>query len=121
MVAEILWICVVFDIVLEPTHVKSEFNTLCDYGTRQKDKSFGEHMSAFHDIHHAAWFDEQLHRFQPRIARPELLNLIPKAEERQYLSNGVDRQELDKISASIAVADIERAVELNQVLETGNY
>ena len=29
IVAEILWICVVFDIVLKPSHVRSERNVLC--------------------------------------------------------------------------------------------
>ena len=120
VVAEIIWICVAFDIHLEPTHVKSEFNTLCDYGTRQNDKSFSEHVCAFGEIHHGVWFEEQLKLFPSRVARPELLHLIPRAEERQYVSNGVDRQELDKLRANIAAADVERAVALNQVLETAS-
>ena len=52
--------------------MRSEFNTLCDYGTRQKDKSFSEHVCAFGEIHHGAWFEEQLKVLAPLGRLPTL-------------------------------------------------
>ena len=116
IVAEILWLCVTFDIVLEPSHVRSERNVLCDYGTRQKDKNFREHLAAYAEVHHDHWFAQQLQQHPPTVARPELLKMIPRAEERQFVQAGVDKGEIERIEKRIAAADMERAVDLRQAL-----
>lgn len=123
IVTEILWLCAAFDIELEPTHVKSERNVLCDYGTRQKDKHFHEHLAAYAEVHHERWFAEQLRRFPPQTPRPELVDLVQsmQAEERQYVQHGVDTEELARVSSRVAAADMERAAHLQQALETANY
>ena len=84
IIGEILWLCVVYNVVLSPSHVRSENNVLCDFGTRQQDKDFGAHVAAFMDIHHEAWFTAQMKRHPPRCARPELLAMVPRAEEQLY-------------------------------------
>ena len=98
--------------------MRSENNVLCDFGTRQADKNFGTHVAAFLEIHHEPWYRQQLQRFPPKVARPELLPLIPRAEERQYLTGGVDSAELERIRARIARADDDRVVRMQQALAT---
>ena len=120
IVSEILWLCVVYDIVLVPSHIRSEYNVLCDYGTRQKDKNFRAHVKAYLTIHHEEWFASELKRFPPQVARPELQGLIPMAEERLFVTHGVDRAELDRIRSKIALADQERAVRMQQAIETAS-
>ena len=121
IVTEMLWLCAAYNIVLEPSHVRSERNVLCDYGTRQRDKDFQAHLAAYVEVHNEQWFAQQLRRHPPMVARPELLDGIPRAEERQYIAHGVDRSELGRVQARIAAADIERAAKLQQALETENY
>jgi len=94
---------------------------LCDYGTWQRDKDFQAHLAAYAEVHNEQWFAQQLQRHPPKMARPELLGQIPRAEERQYIAHGVDRSELERVQARIAAADIERAAKLQQALETENY
>ena len=118
IVTELLWLCAAYNIVLEPSHVRSERNVLCDYGTRQKDKNFQAHLAAFIEVHHEQWFAEQLGRHPSRTPRPELIDKIPRAEERQYVVQGVDQGELERVQERIAAADLERAAKLQQALGT---
>eukprot|EP01043_Picozoa_sp_COSAG02_P045850 COSAG02_NODE_4233_length_5606_cov_115.218230_4_plen_176_part_00 len=53
------------NIVLEPSHVRSERNVLCDYGTRQRDKDFQAHLAAYVEVHNEQWFAKWLsHRME---------------------------------------------------------
>jgi hypothetical protein len=47
IVTEILWLAVAWDVEISYKHIPTDINVLSDYGTRQEEKDFVQHLKSF--------------------------------------------------------------------------
>ena len=78
LVAELIWIAVVYDIELSVRHVSTHKNVLADAGTRQHDNDFKGLAKKYLEDHTDEWLRRERRQWPAQMpARPELLPLIP--------------------------------------------
>ena len=98
LVAELIWIAVVYDIELAVRHVPTHENVLADAGTRQHDKEFRGMARQYLSDHPRSWLERERKRWPAQLpARPELLPLIPVVHADVLDTMEVDEGELGRL------------------------
>eukprot|EP01046_Picozoa_sp_COSAG06_P066319 COSAG06_NODE_16678_length_987_cov_1.325450_2_plen_218_part_00 len=91
IVTEILWLAVAWDVEISYKHIPTDINVLSDYGTRQEEKDFVQHLKSFVQSFPDADWHRAMKKFpaQPP-ARPELLPHIPVARADEFFDAPFD-------------------------------
>ena len=98
LVAELIWIAVVYDIELAVRHVPTHENVLADAGTRQHDKEFRGLARQYLSDHPRDWLERERRRWPAQLpARPELLPLVPVVHAHVLDTMEVDEGELGRL------------------------
>lgn len=98
IVTEILWLAVVWDVEISYSHIPTDINVLSDFGTRQDDKAFKEHLKDFVKSFPSAKWRKAMDSFPARgPARPELLPHIPVAGAEEFFGMQIDPSAMGKL------------------------
>jgi hypothetical protein len=91
IVTEILWLAVVWDVEISYEHIPTDKNVLSDFGTRQEDKAFRQHLKTYVQAFPEASWHKAMSKFPAqKPARPELVPYIPVAGESDFYGMPVD-------------------------------
>jgi hypothetical protein len=91
-------LAVVWDVEISYSHIPTDINVLSDFGTRQDDNAFKQHLKDFVKSFPTANWRKAMDRFPAQCpARPELLPFIPVAGAEEFFGMQIDPSAMGKL------------------------